>query len=88
MVDMKKLTSLCKRRGIIFQSSEVYGGVGSVWDKIEHVSWSNLRHDFGVALYLGPVSFHFPFWVSDPAAGESELKWRWMVNVGGELSLF
>lgn len=32
MVDMKKLTSLCKRRGIIFQSSEVYGGVGSVWD--------------------------------------------------------
>ena len=32
MVDMKKLVSLCKRRGIIFQSSEVYGGVGSVWD--------------------------------------------------------
>lgn len=32
MVDMKQLTSLCKRRGIIFQSSEIYGGVGSVWD--------------------------------------------------------
>ena len=32
MVDMKKIVSLCKRRGIIFQSSEVYGGVGSVWD--------------------------------------------------------
>lgn len=32
MADMKKLTSLCKRRGIIFQSSEIYGGVGSVWD--------------------------------------------------------
>ncbi|NQT06602.1 MAG: glycine--tRNA ligase [Candidatus Omnitrophica bacterium] len=32
MVDMKDLVSLCKRRGIIFQSSEVYGGVGSVWD--------------------------------------------------------
>ncbi len=32
MIDMKKLVSLCKRRGIIFQSSEIYGGVGSVWD--------------------------------------------------------
>jgi glycyl-tRNA synthetase len=24
--------SLCKRRGFIFQSSEIYGGTGSVWD--------------------------------------------------------
>ena len=32
IADMKKLVSLCKRRGIIFQSSEVYGGVGSIWD--------------------------------------------------------
>jgi len=32
MVEMKEIVSLCKRRGIIFQSSEVYGGVGSVWD--------------------------------------------------------
>jgi glycyl-tRNA synthetase len=29
---MDKLVSLCKRRGFIFQSSEIYGGVGSVWD--------------------------------------------------------
>ena len=27
-----KLVSLCKRCGFIFQSSEVYGGTGSVWD--------------------------------------------------------
>ena len=27
-----KLVSLCKRRGFIFQSSEIYGGTGSVWD--------------------------------------------------------
>jgi glycyl-tRNA synthetase len=27
-----KLVSLCKRRGFIFQSSEIYGGAGSVWD--------------------------------------------------------
>jgi len=29
---MDKLTSLTKRRGYIFQSSEIYGGTGSVWD--------------------------------------------------------
>jgi glycyl-tRNA synthetase len=29
---MDKLVSLCKRRGFVFQSSEIYGGVGSVWD--------------------------------------------------------
>ncbi|HEY8174137.1 MAG TPA: glycine--tRNA ligase [Gemmatimonadaceae bacterium] len=27
-----KLVSLCKRRGFVFQSSEIYGGTGSVWD--------------------------------------------------------
>ena len=29
---MEKLVSLCKRRGIIFQSSEIYGGLSSAWD--------------------------------------------------------
>ena len=32
VVDIGKITSLCKRRGFIFQSSEIYGGLGSVWD--------------------------------------------------------
>ena len=31
-LDMKKITSLCKRRGFIFLSSEIYGGLASVWD--------------------------------------------------------
>jgi glycyl-tRNA synthetase len=31
-VDMDVLVSLCKRRGFIFQSSEIYGGTGSCWD--------------------------------------------------------
>jgi glycyl-tRNA synthetase len=30
--DMDKLVSLCKRRGFIFQSSEIYGGLGGAWD--------------------------------------------------------
>ena len=29
---MGKLISLCKRRGFIFQSSEIYGGIGGFWD--------------------------------------------------------
>ena len=32
MVDMDRIVSLCKRRGFIFQSSEIYGGLGSAWD--------------------------------------------------------
>lgn len=30
--DLATLVSLCKRRGFIFQSSEVYGGLNSCWD--------------------------------------------------------
>ena len=29
---MDKLNSLCKRRGFIFQSSEIYGGINALWD--------------------------------------------------------
>ena len=29
---MNRLVSLCKRRGFVFQSSEIYGGVGAVYD--------------------------------------------------------
>ena len=29
---MSKIISLCKRRGFIFQSSEIYGGVEALWD--------------------------------------------------------
>jgi glycyl-tRNA synthetase len=29
---MEKITALCKRRGFIFQSSEIYGGFNGAWD--------------------------------------------------------
>ena len=29
---MEKVVNLCKRRGFIFPSSEIYGGLGSTWD--------------------------------------------------------
>ncbi|HIG26373.1 MAG TPA: glycine--tRNA ligase [Verrucomicrobiales bacterium] len=30
--EMEKIVSLCKRRGFIFQSSEIYGGINGFWD--------------------------------------------------------
>ncbi len=31
-VTMEKLVGLCKRRGLVFASSDIYGGLGSTWD--------------------------------------------------------
>jgi glycyl-tRNA synthetase len=31
-MQMEKLVSLCKRRGFMFQSSEIYGGLNGFWD--------------------------------------------------------
>jgi glycyl-tRNA synthetase len=32
LMDMEKLVSLCKRRGFLFQSSDIYGGLQGFWD--------------------------------------------------------
>ncbi len=49
---IENIVSLCKRRGFIFQSSEIYGGLGSTWDygplgvemkrKIKNDWWHNM----------------------------------------------
>jgi glycyl-tRNA synthetase len=54
LVDMETIVSLCKRRGFIFQSSEIYGGIGGSWDygpfgvelkrNIKNVWWRDLVH--------------------------------------------
>src|SRR5213078_1887933 len=31
-MEMDKLVSLCRRRGFLFQSSEIYGGLNGFWD--------------------------------------------------------
>ncbi|HEV3203194.1 MAG TPA: glycine--tRNA ligase [Gemmataceae bacterium] len=31
-MDMEKLVALCRRKGFIFQSSEIYGGINGFWD--------------------------------------------------------
>ncbi|MBI4871944.1 MAG: glycine--tRNA ligase [Candidatus Riflebacteria bacterium] len=52
---MEKLTSLCKRRGFIFPSSEIYGGLNGFWDygplgaemkrNIKDAWWKSMVHD-------------------------------------------
>lgn len=32
IVDMKDIVALCKRRGFIFQASDIYGGINGFWD--------------------------------------------------------
>ena len=51
---MDRLVSLAKRRGFVFQSSEIYGGTGSVWDygplgielkrNVKEAWWSRMVH--------------------------------------------
>lgn len=51
---MEKIVSLCKRRGFIFPSSEIYGGLGSAWDygplgaelkrNVKSAWWSTVVH--------------------------------------------
>ena len=77
---MNKLVSLCKRRGFIFQSSEIYGGVGSVYDygplgielknRIQQNWWREMvyRHDDIVGLDAG-ILMNPEVWVASGHAG-------------------
>jgi glycyl-tRNA synthetase len=52
---MEKIVSLCKRRGFIFQSSEIYGGINGFWDygplgaelkrNIRNLWWQSMTRD-------------------------------------------
>src|SRR5215218_10929371 len=52
---MEKLVSLAKRRGYVFQSSEIYGGAASVWDygplgvelkrNVKEAWWKSMVHE-------------------------------------------
>ena len=73
MVDMDTIVSLCKRRGFIFQSSEIYGGVGGSWDygpygvelkrNIKNIWWRDMvqRRDDMVGLDAG-ILMHTRVW--------------------------
>ncbi len=69
MVSMDKLVSLCKRRGFVFPSSEIYGGLNGCWDygplgvelkrNIKAAWWDDMigHHDQTVAPDGAPSSF-------------------------------
>jgi glycyl-tRNA synthetase len=77
---MEKLVSLCKRRGFIYQSSEIYGGLGSVYDYgplgvelKEHVRaawWEEMvyRHEEIVGIDAG-ILMHPEVWVASGHVG-------------------
>jgi len=54
-IKMEKLMSLCKRRGFIFRSSEIYGGQSGCWDfgplgvelknNIKRLWWKTMVHE-------------------------------------------
>ena len=54
MLKMEKIVSLCKQRGFIFASSEIYGGLANSWDygplgvelknNIKNLWWKNFVH--------------------------------------------
>src|SRR5438477_11005358 len=54
LMNMDVIVSLCKRRGLVFQSGEIYGGTGSCWDygplgvelrnNIKRIWWRDFVH--------------------------------------------
>jgi glycyl-tRNA synthetase len=68
-MDMDKLVSLCKRRGFLFQSSEIYGGLNGFWDygplgvelkrNIKEAWWKDMvsGHDDLMALPGAPAAY-------------------------------
>src|SRR5690242_21328933 len=54
-MEMDKLVALCRRRGFLFQSSEIYGGINGFWDygplgvelkrNIKEAWWHDMVHN-------------------------------------------
>jgi hypothetical protein len=74
---MEKIVSLCKRRGFIFQSSEIYGGINGFWDygplgaelkrNVKELWWNTMtrqRNDV-TGLSLRPEDLHLTGLVSE-----------------------
>ena len=68
-MDMEKIVSLCRRRGFLFQSSEIYGGLNGFWDygplgvelkrNVKEAWWQDMvtRHDDLDTLPGAPSSY-------------------------------
>lgn len=80
-VDMDKIVSLSKRRGFIFQSSEIYGGLGSCWDygplgvelkrNVKDAWWKAMVHDRDDVVGLdAAILMHPQVWVASGHVGQ------------------
>src|SRR5450631_860752 len=70
---MEKIVSLCKRRGFIFQSSEIYGGLNGCWDygplgvelkrNLKHYWWRTMVHERGDVVGMdGSILMNHAVW--------------------------
>lgn len=67
---MQKIVSLCKRRGFVFPSSEIYGGIGGFWDfgplgteltrNIKNHWWRTIVHSRDEVYGLDSTIIHNP----------------------------
>jgi glycyl-tRNA synthetase len=88
-MDMEKLVALCRRRGFIFQSSEIYGGINGFWDygplgvelkrNIKEVWW----HDMVQNPPLGPDGQEISMVGVDCAIIMNPKVWEASGHVGG-----
>ncbi len=73
MDKMEKIVSLCKRRGFVFQGSEIYGGLGGTYsygpygvelkNNIKNLWWKMFVHDREDIVGLdGPILLHPKVW--------------------------
>ncbi len=70
-MDMDKLVSLCRRRGFLFQSSEIYGGLNGFWDY--GPLGVELKRNVKEAWWRSMVSGHNDLAVLDGAPGSYEM---------------
>ena len=71
-VKMSKLLSLCRRRGFLFPSSEIYGGLNSCWDygplgvslknNIKRLWWENMTRRSNVTGLDSSIFMHPKVW--------------------------
>lgn len=70
-MDMDKLVSLCKRRGFLFQSSEIYGGLNGFWDY--GPLGVELKRNIKEAWWQDMISGHNELLISDGAPCEHQM---------------
>ena len=94
--DMDKVLSLSKRRGFLFQSSEIYGGLNATWDygplgvevkrNVKDAWWRSVVQTRGDMVGLdSAILMHPQVWVTSGHVGSFSDPW-W--SVGAATSAF